>query len=187
MTFQQQQKELANKVIADLCNASIYPDGLFPHTVFVEEESEDGEPVYRHYKLISIEQSSATCILECPVTQKQEEHELQEIDLSWLITVNNWCKDLMIEEKMWREHAISCLTDNVTASLEDIIDFVDNYWQNLLSDADNITAFNRTQVQPMRELEMPLRRLLDVAQLEIPCFDQSLTYQLCVNALESNS
>ena len=104
MTFQQQRHDLANRVIADLCGIGEYPEGMFPHTVFVEEEDvHTGEPVYVHYKLVSIDQNNATCILECPLMGEREEYDLNAIETDWLITVWGWCRDLMVEQGTWRE------------------------------------------------------------------------------------
>ena len=185
-TFQEQQKILADKIVADLCNKAEYPNGLFPHTVFVEVEGYNGEPDFKHYKLISIEQSTGNCILECPGTGDRDEFHLSAIETDWLITVWGWCRDLMIEQKMWKEHAVNTLKEHTDASLDDILDFVTDHWQNRLPDADNIAAFIGAQLQPERELEYPLRRLLDVAMLEIPCFEQSMTFQICADALEKS-
>lgn len=104
LTFQQQRQDLANSVIAALCGIGEYPEGMFPHTVFVEQESEEtGEPVYNHYKLVSIDQTNATCVLEYPATRKREEYDLDAIETDWLITVWGWCRDLMVEQGTWRE------------------------------------------------------------------------------------
>lgn len=68
-----------------------------------------------------------------------------------------------------------------------IREFVDEHWQNLLPDADNIMAFRKQTAPEQNPLEGPLRRLLDVALLEIPCFEQSLTYDICAAAIDGLS
>jgi hypothetical protein len=184
MTFSQQREELANKVIADLCGIREYPDCLFPHTVFVEEESEEtGDPVFNHYMLVSINRADASCILECPATQKREKYYLRAIEVSWLITVWSWCRDLMIEQGLLHGHAVECLRRHTGRHLDSIEEFVRNGWDVCLPDRDNIAAFI-AQKRPERELEHPLRVLMDLAISELPRFKESMTYRLCADALE---
>ena len=50
MKLQEKQKELEQEIIANLRAIPKMPEGLLPHTVYVEEEGEDDEhhgiPVY---------------------------------------------------------------------------------------------------------------------------------------------
>lgn len=54
MKLQEKQKELEQEIIANLRAIPKMPEGLLPHTVYVEEEGEEDEhhgiPVYTAYK-----------------------------------------------------------------------------------------------------------------------------------------
>ena len=55
MRIQEKQKALEQEVIANLCAIPKMPENMLPHTVYVEEEGEDGYghgiPVYTMYRL----------------------------------------------------------------------------------------------------------------------------------------
>lgn len=108
-SFQDQQNGLQKRVIAGLCNIREYPNDLLPHKVFVEEEDENGCPVFNPYLLMSINQSDATCMLRKPTSSEQAEYNLSAIEVDWLITVWNYCRDLMVADGTLRDHAIKCL------------------------------------------------------------------------------
>ena len=71
MKLQEKQKELEQEIIANLRAIPKMPEGLLPHTVYVEEEGEDDEhhgiPVYTAYKLEEI-RSDGSCMLYNPDT-----------------------------------------------------------------------------------------------------------------------
>lgn len=54
MRIQEKQKALEQEVIANLCAIPKMPENMLPHTVYVEEEGEDGYghgiPVYTMYR-----------------------------------------------------------------------------------------------------------------------------------------
>ena len=58
MRIQEKQKALEQEVIANLCAIPKMPENMLPHTVYVEEEGEDGYghgiPVYTMYRLEEI-------------------------------------------------------------------------------------------------------------------------------------
>lgn len=104
MNYQEQKNKLVSSIIANLCSIDQYPEGMLPHTVFVEEENSMGEPVFNHYMLISINQKETTCILEDTAKKNQVKYSLTAIEFNWLIALCNWCQALMIESKTWRSH-----------------------------------------------------------------------------------
>ncbi len=67
------------------------------------------------------------------------------------------------------------------------IDWLDTVWrwyldqQGIVIPESEVEEVERTSTNPLEE---PLRRLLDVALLEITCFDESLTFDICKQALE---
>ena len=66
MRIQEKQKALEQEVIANLCAIPKMPENMLPHTVYVEEEGEDGYghgiPVYTMYRLEEI-RTDGSCTL----------------------------------------------------------------------------------------------------------------------------
>lgn len=94
------QKEL----IDALCNIKGMPKGFLPHPVFIEEENDEGEPVYNKYKLVNIISERESCILYNPRTKDIEDEEffLKAIDIDWLETVWKWyleCANIQEKEE----------------------------------------------------------------------------------------
>jgi hypothetical protein len=89
--------DLQEEIIAALCKIAEFPDGLLPHTVYVEEDDENSQPtgnnVYNTYSLIRIF-PDGSCILENSRTGKEEKRHLREINIDWLIVVWDYYKDL---------------------------------------------------------------------------------------------
>lgn len=98
MTFLQKHKALENEVVANLRSIKDMPKGCLPHVVFVEEENDEGHPVFNEYKLHKINKDG-TCSLENSITGELEgNRNLSEIEVSWLITVWEQYVSLMAEE-----------------------------------------------------------------------------------------
>lgn len=139
MTPQEQEKNLSQNIIDSLCRTTKRPDGWLPHIVFVEEE--DDYPVYTMYKLEEIRQDGS-CVLFNPQSgERFHDRHLCEINIDWLVTLWNWYVDLSIEQKIWKDRAVEVLLQNSNAAEIQILEFVDEHWQNLLLDKDNIEAF----------------------------------------------
>mgnify|MGYP007060784349 CR=1 FL=1 len=145
MTVQEQIERLVEKLIDDLCRIDERPDGWLPHTVYVEEIGEDatlGEiPVYTRYTLEDYNQDGS-CTLRNMEGEYRSGH-LREINIDWLVTLWNRYMELCIEQGLWRERAIRHLEQETEASLPDILDFVEEHWQNCASDEENIQTFLR--------------------------------------------
>jgi hypothetical protein len=97
MNLQKALYILYQEVIDALCKIEEFPEGLLPHMVYVEEEGKDtlkqGCSVFNLYNLIRIHKDGS-CILEDPETGKEEERQLKEINIEWLIVVWDYYKDL---------------------------------------------------------------------------------------------
>jgi hypothetical protein len=97
MSLQKRLNELHEEIIAALCSIREFPDGLLPHCVYVEEETEkslpSGNSVYAAYCLTKIF-PDGSCMLENPETGKEEKRSLREISIEWLITVWDYYRDL---------------------------------------------------------------------------------------------
>lgn len=98
MTPQEQAKSLTDKIIANLCRITKRPDGWLPHIVFVEEEGEDGAPVYNQYRLVDFK-TDGSCTLQNAITNEDDgERHLSEVNIDWLVAVLNWYEELTINE-----------------------------------------------------------------------------------------
>ena len=97
MSLQKRLEEIRQAIIAALCSIREFPDGLLPHTVYVEEEGEIslniGNSVFNVYSLLKIF-PDGSCILENPETGEEEKRQLSEISIDWLIVVWDYYKDL---------------------------------------------------------------------------------------------
>jgi hypothetical protein len=97
MSLQKKFNKLHQEIVDALCRIEEFPEGLLPHTVYVEEDGEDsqkkGNSVYNLYNLIRI-RKDGSCILENPETGKEEERQLNEITTDWLIVVWDYYLDL---------------------------------------------------------------------------------------------
>lgn len=141
MTPQEQAKSLTDKIIANLCRTSKRPNGWLPHIVYVEEEGD--YPVYNRYELIDYA-PDGSCTLYNPRTDSREnDFHLNEINIDWLITLWNRHIELCIEQGMWKDRAIEILQKETSAGEMTIRKFVEEHWQNLLLDEDNIKAFKQ--------------------------------------------
>jgi len=95
MNLQMKLDKLHRETVFALCSICEFPEGLLPHTVYVEEETEEslncGTSVYNLYNLIRIF-SDGTCTLENPGTGTESKRQLDEINTGCLITVwNSYC------------------------------------------------------------------------------------------------
>lgn len=141
MTPQEQVKSLTEKIISSLCRITERPDGWLPHIVYVEEEGD--YPVYNRYELIDYA-PDGNCTLYNPRTDNREnDFHLSEINIDWLITVWNRYIELCTEQGILKDRAIEILQKETTADKMTICKFVEEHWQNLLPDEDNIKAFKQ--------------------------------------------
>jgi hypothetical protein len=97
MSLQKRLNELHEEIIAALCGIREFSDGMLPHCVYVEEETEKslscGNSVYTAYSLTKIF-PDGSCMLENPETGKEEKRSLREISIEWLITVWDYYRGL---------------------------------------------------------------------------------------------
>jgi hypothetical protein len=97
MNFGKRLNDLQQEIITSLCNIDEFPEGLLPHCVYVEEDTEQslicGNTVFSAYNLIRIF-PDGSCILENPETGHEEKRELREINIDWLVMVWDYYKDL---------------------------------------------------------------------------------------------
>lgn len=97
MSIKHRLETIQNEVIQELTSTVKFPDGLLPHTVFVEDEGEDSEgrgiPEFNEYKLASIN-PDGSCVLIDPRSNTEEERYLHEINIEWLIMVWAYYCDL---------------------------------------------------------------------------------------------
>ena len=92
MSLQAKLDRLHREIVSALCEIQEFPDGLLPHAVYVEEETEQslecGNTVYSVYNLMKIF-PDGTCLLENPCTGEEGIRQLNEINIDWLLTVWN--------------------------------------------------------------------------------------------------
>lgn len=87
MNLTQQLSNVTQNIIDAICGIKELPEDLLPHTVFVEEISEQGDPVYRKYQLIDLDRVDKNCIVYDPSTDYQDEIELYNVNVDWLLTL----------------------------------------------------------------------------------------------------
>ena len=92
MRIQEKQKALEQEVIANLCAIPKMPENMLPHTVYVEEEGEDGYghgiPVYTMYRLEEIRTDGSFLHSHCTCI-----HKFQSI-FKTQCTGSNQCREL---------------------------------------------------------------------------------------------
>lgn len=144
MNFTTRFNQLQNDIIANLTVITDRPDGWLPHKVFVEEEGDDGAPAYKEYQLVDFKPDGSCTLRDTSTNEDDEERQLSEINIDWLMTVYGYYCDLSEEQEALNSEPYS------------------------------------------NPLEHSLRLLLDVACLEISCFEESETYSQCVKVLASS-
>lgn len=90
--------EIQKQMIQLLCSIKI-PNGVLPHTVFVEEEDEHGDPTFTKYRLVSINRKKETCVLY-DMREQKTTFNLTAINVDWLATVLDRCNELMSGKKL---------------------------------------------------------------------------------------
>jgi hypothetical protein len=112
MNLQAKLDRLHRETVSMLCGIQEMPEGLLPHTVYVEEETEQsldcGNSVYNAYNLIKIFHDGG-CLLENPETGKEEKRKLSEISTDWLITVWNYYQCLSDIQEPDENHVMELL------------------------------------------------------------------------------
>ena len=125
MRIQEKQKALEQEVIANLCAIPKMPENMLPHTVYVEEEGEDGYghgiPVYTMYRLEEI-RTDGSCTL---YNAESRERYLE----------------LCVEQDIWKGNAVAFLKDRTGKPEEEIISFVETSWDKCQAYTDNLKAF----------------------------------------------
>lgn len=88
MRIQEKQKALEQEVIANLCAIPKMPENMLPHTVYVEEEGEDGYghgiPVYTMYRLEEIRTDGSCTLYNAESRERFTCRHLHEINMDWL-------------------------------------------------------------------------------------------------------
>ena len=92
---------VTQNTIDAICSIKQIPEGLLPHTVYVEEENSKGEPYYRRYQMVDIDRADGNCIVYDKTTNLQEEISLVDINIDWLITIWNRYLELSIKEEQF--------------------------------------------------------------------------------------
>ena len=145
MKLQEKQKELEQEIIANLRAIPKMPEGLLPHTVYVEEEGEDDEhhgiPVYTAYKLEEI-RPDGSCMLYNPDSRERFPcRHLYEINIDWLVTVWERYLELCVGQKLWKQNAVAFLKESTDKTEAEISAFVDSGWDRCSAYTDNLKRF----------------------------------------------
>lgn len=145
MKLQEKQKELEQEIIANLRAIPKMPEGLLPHTVYVEEEGEDDEhhgiPVYTAYKLEEI-RPDGSCMLYNPDSRERFPcRHLYEINIDWLVTVWERYLELCVGQKLWKQNAVAFLKESTDKTDTEISAFVDSGWDRCSAYTDNLKRF----------------------------------------------
>lgn len=142
-TFLERHADLVKELVENLSMIRDTSE-LLPHLVYIEEEGEDKHgnsvPEYLGYQLVDIFPDGKCALIDSNGIRTHQ-YSLENINLEWLITIWERHLELLIEGREWRENAIELLQEHTDASLNDIVDFCDTYWQNLLPYTENLKAF----------------------------------------------
>ncbi len=141
MTPQEQAKSLTDKIIANLCRTTKRPEEWLPHIVYVEEEGD--YPVYNRYELIDYAPDGSCTLYNTRTDSWENGFHLSEINIDWLITVWNRYIELCIGQGIWKDRAVEILQKETTVGEVKIREFIEEHWQNLLLDEDNIEVFKQ--------------------------------------------
>ena len=113
MRIQEKQKALEQEVIANLCAIPKMPENMLPHTVYVEEEGEDGYghgiPVYTMYRLEEIRTDGSCTLYNAESRERFTCRHLHEINMDWLVTVWERYLELCVEQDIWKGNAVAFL------------------------------------------------------------------------------
>jgi hypothetical protein len=85
----QQLGWVTQNIIDAICSIKTMPEGLLPHSVFIEEENGKGEPAYTKYQIVDIDPIEKNCIIYNKETDFQEEISLESVHVDWLATIWN--------------------------------------------------------------------------------------------------
>lgn len=139
-SFKEQQEDLVKNLVNNLCMIRDTSHFL-PHVVYIEEEDENGESEYNKYKLLDIRKEGGCSVLDCNGIRIDQMYSLNDINIDWLISIWERHIEWLIENRKWRDDAIELLQEHTDASLNDIVNFCDTYWQNVLPYTENLKAF----------------------------------------------
>lgn len=143
MRVQEKQKALEKEIISNLCSIPAWPEGLLPHTVYVEEEDErhHGMPVYTVYRLEDI-RPDGSCTLYNPESRERFPcRHLHEINVDWLVTVWERYLELCVEQDIWKRNAMAFLKERTGNTETEISSFVKGSWDKCAAYSDNLKAF----------------------------------------------
>lgn len=145
MRIQEKQKALEQEVIANLCAIPKMPENMLPHTVYVEEEGEDGYghgiPVYTMYRLEEIRTDGSCTLYNAESRERFTCRHLHEINMDWLVTVWERYLELCVEQDIWKGNAVAFLKDRTGKPEEEIISFMETSWDKCQAYTDNLKAF----------------------------------------------
>lgn len=89
--------DLHQQLVDSISQIKEFPEGLLPHIVFIEEESDSGYPVYNRYQLVKVF-PDGNCIVKKPVSEELIPRHLNEINIDWLSTIWNYYTELKLTE-----------------------------------------------------------------------------------------
>lgn len=99
MKLHERLSKIEQEVIDAICGIKVMPDGLLPHTVFVEETNGKGDPAYMKYQMVDIDPVEQNCIIYDRENDYQEEISLRDVGTDWLITFWNRYLELSGEDE----------------------------------------------------------------------------------------
>lgn len=92
--YSNQFKSLTKNLVNDICAIETFPEGLLPHTAYIEEESDTGYPVYNRYSITKIF-PDGSCEAIRYDKHEAENLMLSEINFEWLLTIWNYYNELL--------------------------------------------------------------------------------------------
>lgn len=176
-SFTERFKALEADLIANLCLIQD-TSHILPHTVYIEEEREDGSSEYNKYKLVEIRPDGGCSVIDCNGIRINDHYHLSNINIEWLLTIWGRHSDIFYHKEY------KCGEQSITrGELESLpcpfytADVTDKQMQAIVDDA-TLETRDRFSLSNVSEIDMENDRQSEVwwAELEKAVCARNIPY-----------